>query len=135
MSAIHATVPAPSGSLVRTGLGAAAAASIATTAVAAAGAAAGISLDMGGETLHVLAFAELTAFFSLVGLVLAAVVSRVARRPRSTFVRTTVTLTALSFVPDLIVDAAPATKALLILTHVVAAAIVIPAVARRLRNS
>ena len=58
--------------------------------------------------------------------------SRKARRPRSTFIRTTVALTVLSLVPDVIADAAPATKALLMLTHLVAAAIVIPAVARRL---
>ena len=58
-----------------------------------------------------------------------------ARRPRSTFVRTTVVLTVLSLVPDLIVDAAPATTALLMLTHLVAAAIVVPAVARRLAGS
>ena len=58
--------------------------------------------------------------------------SRKARRPRSTFIRTTVALTVLSFVPDVIADATPATKALLMLTHLVAAAIVIPAVARRL---
>ena len=38
----------------------------------------------------------------------------------------------LSFVPDVLVDATVATKALLILTHVVAATIVVPAVARRL---
>ena len=43
-----------------------------------------------------------------------------------------VVLTVLSLVPDVIVDATPATKALLMLTHLVAAAIVIPAVARRL---
>ncbi len=44
-------------------------------------------------------------------------------------------LTVLSLVPDVIVDAAPATKALLMLTHLVAAAIVVPAVARRLAGS
>ena len=41
-------------------------------------------------------------------------------------------LTALSLVPDVLVDAAVATQLLLMLTHLVAAAIVIPAVARRL---
>lgn len=138
MSATYAPAPAARPSavpLVRDGVGATILACAATTVVAAAGAAAGISLDLGGQTLHVIAFAELTAFFSLVGLAIASVMSRVARRPRRTFVRTTVVLTVLSLVPDLIVDAAPATKALLMLTHVVAAAIVIPAVARRLRNS
>jgi hypothetical protein len=41
-------------------------------------------------------------------------------------------LTALSLVPDLLADALAATKMLLMLTHLVAAAIVIPAIARRL---
>jgi hypothetical protein len=64
--------------------------------------------------------------------VLAVVLRRFARRPRRAFVRTTVALTVLSLVPDIIADAASSTKVLLMVTHVVAAAIVIPAVARRL---
>jgi hypothetical protein len=120
------------GALVVTGIAATAAASLATMAVAAAGHAAGISLDLSGVPIPVTGFGTLTAVFSLVGLVLAAVLSRFARAPRRTFVRTTVALTVLSLVPDVIVDAGPATKALLMLTHLVAAAIVIPAVARRL---
>ncbi|GAA3918604.1 DUF6069 family protein [Actinoplanes auranticolor] len=114
------------------GLAATAAAGAATMIVAAAGEAAGISLDVSGAPIPVSGFGVLTAVFSVVGLVLAAVLSRTARHPRRAFVRTTVILTALSLVPDVIVDAAPATKALLMLTHLVAAAIVIPAVARRL---
>ena len=125
-------VTASTASLVGHGLGTTVLASGATVAVAAAGQAAGISLDVGGAPIPVLGFATLTAFFSVIGLVLAVVLARLARHPRSTFVRTTVVLTALSLVPDVIVDAAPATKALLMLTHLVAAAIVIPAVARRL---
>jgi Family of unknown function (DUF6069) len=120
--------------LSRTGVAAAAAASAATMIVAAGGHAAGISLDMAGAPIPVQGFGVLTAVFSLVGLVLAAVLSRTARNPRRTFVRTTVVLTALSLVPDVIADAGLATKALLMLTHLVAAAIVIPAVARRLRG-
>ena len=42
------------------------------------------------------------------------------------FVRITVALTALSLVPDLTADATTATIATLMLTHLVAAAIVIP---------
>jgi len=122
------------GALTRTGVAAAAAASAATMIVAAGGHAVGISLDMAGAPIPVQGVGVLTAVFSLVGLVLAAVLSRTARNPRRTFVRTTVVLTALSLVPDVIADADPATKALLMLTHVVAAAIVIPAVARRLRG-
>jgi uncharacterized protein DUF6069 len=119
-------------SLLGAGAVATVVASAATPVVAAAGRAAGISLDIAGAPIPVLGFANLTAFFSLIGLVLAVVLARTARRPRHTFVRTTVALTVLSLVPDVIVDAAPATKALLMLTHLVAAAIVIPAVARRL---
>jgi hypothetical protein len=135
MSATDTTVTASTsttGSLVRTGVVAAVLASGATTIIAAVGSAAGISLDVGGAPLPVAGFAVLTAIFSLVGLALAAVMARKARRPRSTFVRTTVALTVLSFVPDVIADAAPGTKALLMFTHLVAAAIVIPSIARRL---
>jgi len=107
-------------------------ASVATSAVAAAGNAAGISLDISGAPIPVTGFATLTAIFSVVGLVLAAALARFARRPRTVFVRTTVVLTALSLVPDVLADAASGTKVLLMLTHLVAAAIVIPAVARRL---
>jgi peptidoglycan/LPS O-acetylase OafA/YrhL len=67
-------------------------------------------------------------------VVLAVVLRRTARNPRRIFIRTTVVLTALSLVPDVIADADPATKGLLMLTHLVAAAIVIPAVARRVRS-
>jgi hypothetical protein len=135
MSATYTTVPGvttTTGSLIGAGVVATALASVATSIVAAAGHAAGISLDIGGAPIPVQGFAVLTTFFSLIGLVLAVVLSRVARRPRSTFIRSTVVLTVLSLVPDVLADATPATQALLMLTHLVAAAIVIPAVARRL---
>ena len=41
-------------------------------------------------------------------------------------------LTALSLIPDAIADANSTTKALLMLTHLVAAMIVVPAITRRL---
>jgi hypothetical protein len=118
--------------LLGAGVLATAVASGATAAVAAAGHAAGISLDVSGAPIPVSGFAVLTAVFSLVGLVLAVVLARFDRRPRTAFVRTTVALTVLSLVPDVIADATSGTKMLLMLTHLVAAAIVIPAVARRL---
>jgi len=120
------------GALTRTGVAAAAGASAATMTVAAVGHAAGISLDMGGAPIPVTGFGVLTAVFSLVGLVLAVALSRKARNPQRTFIRTTMVLTVLSLVPDVLADAGPATKALLMVTHLVAAAIVIPAVGRRL---
>lgn len=118
--------------LVGTGLAATAVASGATALVAAAGHAAGISLNVSGAPIPVSGFAMLTAIFSGIGVVLAVVLARVARRPRTVFVRTTVVLTVLSLVPDIIAEATTATKLLLMLTHLVAAAIVIPAVARKL---
>ncbi|SHN47006.1 DUF6069 family protein [Cryptosporangium aurantiacum] len=134
MTTTHATLPAvsPTRSMVVAGIAATAAASIATTAVAAAGRAAGISLDIAGAPIPLLGFTQLTAIFSLVGVVLAVALGRFARHPRRTFVRATVALTVLSLVPDVLVDAAPSTKILLMVTHVVAAAIVIPAIARRM---
>ena len=126
------TTTAPAKPLIRDGLAATALAAVATATVAAVGDAVGISLEVGGAPIPVSGFAVLTAVFSLVGLVLALVLNRFARRPRTAFVRTTVALTALSLVPDVIADASTATKALLMLTHLVAAAIVIPAIARRL---
>lgn len=134
MTAIATTAPRTTStrSLLGTGLVATAAAAVATPVVAAAGHAAGISLDIGGMPIPLLGFVNLTVFFSLIGLVLAVVLARVARHPRRTWIRTTVVLTALSLVPDVLVDAAVTTQLLLMVTHLVAAAIVIPAVARRL---
>jgi hypothetical protein len=137
MTATYATTTAPRAtssitSVLVGGLAATAAASAATPAVAAAGWALGISLDVEGAPIPVLGFATLTALFSVVGLVLAVALAKLARRPQRTWIRTTVTLTVLSFAPDLLFPMAPSTRVLLVLTHVVAAAIVIPVVARRL---
>ncbi|MEV4894564.1 DUF6069 family protein, partial [Nonomuraea sp. NPDC055795] len=114
------------------GLAAAGVAGAATAAVAAAGEFAGISLVVGGVPIPVAGFGVLTIIFSVVGLLLALLLARRARRPRTAFVRTTIALTVLSLVPDVLVDATAATRVLLMLTHVIAAAIVVPAIARRL---
>ena len=118
--------------LVVTGLVATVVASVATTVVAAVGHAAGISLDISDEAIPLWGFAQLTAVFSLIGVGLAVVLARRAAAPRRTFVRTTVGLTALSLVPDVLADATVPTIGLLMLTHLVAASIVIPALASRL---
>ncbi|MEJ2887687.1 DUF6069 family protein [Actinomycetospora aeridis] len=118
--------------LVRDGLAATAVAAAATATVAAAADVVGIGATVGGAPIPPLGFAVLTAIFSVVGVLLALGLARWARRPRSTFVRTTVVLTVLSLVPDVLADASVTTKVVLMLTHVVAAAIVVPAVARRL---
>ncbi len=78
-----------------------------------------------------LGFAQLTVVGAALGLLLAWLAGRAAH-PRRVFVRTTVALTALSVVPDLTLSFDAASRAVLVLTHVVAAAIVVPVLARRL---
>lgn len=129
------TTTAPVGtatrSLWRTGLRAGVIAAAATTAVAGVAHAAGVSLETApGEAIPVLGFGQLTLFFSVVGILIARAIGRRGRTPRTTLVRTTVALTALSLVPDLALSAGAATKCTLILTHLVAAAIVVPALCK-----
>jgi hypothetical protein len=71
------------------GVAAAVVASVTTTALAAVASAAGVSsADGTGSSIPIAAFAQLSLVFSLVGVGVAAIVARKARRPRSTFVRT-----------------------------------------------
>ena len=118
--------------LLRVGLLAVLLAAVATMALAAAGHAAGISLDMAGKPIPVSAFGFLTFSFGLVGVLLAAALSRWSSQPRRAFVTTTAVLTVLSLVPDVLADVAGSTRALLITSHLVAAAIIVPPLARRL---
>jgi hypothetical protein len=115
------------------GIAAGLAAAAATTTVAGVARAAGVALAAEGEQIPLLGFAQITFIFSIVGLILAAVLRRKAARPRRTFVRTTVALTAVSLAAPFTLPMDGVSIAVLILTHVVAAAIVIPAVASRLR--
>jgi hypothetical protein len=69
---------------------------------------------------------------AVIGTVLAVSLTKWARRPQRTFVVTTVVLTAVSLVPDVMANATTGSKLVLMLTHVVAAAIVVPALAKRL---
>ncbi len=120
--------------LWKTGAVAGVAAAASTTGVAALAEAADVSLKVSGEAIPVLGFAQLTLVGAIIGTILAVVLSHRARRPQHTFVVTTVTLTALSLIPDVLADAATSTRVVLALTHVVAAAIVIPALASRLSD-
>jgi len=80
-------------------------------------------------------FAMGTLMWSVVGIVLAVVLARWAKRPARTFVVTTVVLTVLSLAgPVMAVDTATATKVVLALSHLVAAAVVIPPLALRLSH-
>ena len=95
-------------------------------------------VDPAKATIPLSGFTTLTLGFSLIGVALAAILARTAKRPRSTFVRTTVVLLVLSIVPDFVAipklspDFDTATTWTLAAMHLVAAAIVIPVLARRL---
>ena len=125
---------APTKQLWKTGVVAGLTASVATVAVAAAAKAIDIPIEVGGKAIPLLGFAQLTFVGALIGTILAVVLSYRASRPRRTFLVTTVALTLLSVVPDVLADAHTATRFTLALTHVVAAAIVIPALSSRLSD-
>ncbi|MDP9335888.1 MAG: DUF6069 family protein [Actinomycetota bacterium] len=120
--------------LWRTGAMAGLAASVATFAFAALARAIDVPLTVAGDSIPLVGFAQVTFVASIIGTVLAVVFSRRADNPRRTFVTTTIVLTVMSFVPDVLADAHTATKIALALSHVVAAAIVIPALASRLTD-
>lgn len=110
-------------------------AAAATTAVAAVAHAAGVSLAIEGEQIPLAGFAQLTLICVVIGIVFAAALRRWAGNPRVAFVHTSIVLTALSLIPDVIVNATADTKLTLMVTHLVAAAIVIPVIGARLRRS
>lgn len=122
--------------LARTGFLAVLAAMVATTLAAALAQAGGVRFEVpeGGETIPLAGFAVVTGFFSVVGVVIAAALLRWSARPTVRFIRTAVTLTAISLVPPLLVEASAATATSLIALHLVAAAVVIPTLARSLRT-
>jgi peptidoglycan/LPS O-acetylase OafA/YrhL len=110
-------------------------AAVATSTTAGVARAFGVSLDVSGKAIPVLGFAQLTFFAAIIGTVIAVVLARRATRPQRTFVTTTIALSALSIVPDVLADAHATTRFTLALTHIVAAAIVIPALASRLHTT
>ncbi|MGW3989543.1 DUF6069 family protein [Streptomyces sp. NPDC004830] len=74
-------------------------------------------------------------FWSVAGIVLAVVLARWARRPARTFTVTTVALTVLSLAgPVVAPHTALSTQAVLAVSHLVAAAVIIPALAGRLSH-
>jgi hypothetical protein len=114
------------------GLVSGAVAAVATTAVAGIARAAGVPLAIDGEQIPLFAFGQLTLMGAVIGTVLAVSFAKWARRPRRTFVVTTVALTAVSLVPDVLADAGTGSKLVLMFTHLVAATIVVPTLAKRL---
>jgi hypothetical protein len=131
--------PAPASRRLRrlagTGLVAALAAMVATTLAAALarGAGADFAIPDGGETIPLSGFAVVTGFFSVVGVAIAAAFLRWSARPAERFRWTAVSLTAISLVPPFLSGAHGGTVAALLGLHLVAAAVMIPVLARSLR--
>ncbi len=120
--------------LARTGLLAALAAAVATGLGAALAGAAGVSLEVEGGTLPASGIAFVTGVLSLVGVALAAALLRWSSRSDALFVRLAVGLTVLSLVPPVVWADDAGTTVTLIALHLVAAAVVVPTLAGRLRS-
>jgi hypothetical protein len=123
--------------LWKVGAAAALVGAVATEAVAGIARAVGVPMQAGGfgashaEAIGVGSFAMATVINLIVGTMLAAALVRWARHQERTFVRTALTLTAVSFVPVLLAaHTAGSTKVTLALTHLVVAAIAIPKLRR-----
>jgi hypothetical protein len=122
--------------MVVTGLVAVPAAMLATTLAAALARALGVDFEVpeGGEVIPLPGFAVVTGVFSAVGVLIAAALLRWSSRPAERFVQIALSLTAVSLVPPLLSGAGPATTTALVGLHLVAAAVMIPTLARSLRT-
>lgn len=125
--------------VVRVGAAAGIVAAAATTVVAVVAKVADVPMRAAphsataGRAIPMSGFAQGTLMCTAIGVVLALAFAHWARRPARTFAAVTIVLTLVSFAGPITTGyATTGTRLVLALTHVVAAAIVIPAVARRL---
>ncbi len=116
--------------LPRTTASAGAIAAAVTTAGAAVLRAAGVPLAVHGE-IPLASFAQLTFIGAVLSGVLLAVLNRRNSAPRQRFVRISAGLTALSCILPVAFAETTASKITLVALHLVAAAIIIPVLARR----
>ncbi len=130
----HVTRDAPvaptdhrTGWLARRGALAGAIAAVGTTVVAGIASAADVSLEIKGEAVPIAAF----AWWTLVAAALGVVLARLLRHRRRFLVVTTIA-TGLSLIPAIASPDDAATKVVLVATHLLAAAIIIPTLARKL---
>jgi hypothetical protein len=101
------------------------------TAVAAAAHAAGVPLAVDGEQIPLLGFAQMTFIGAVLGGFIVAALNRWSGRARQRFQVIAAALTVLSCVPSVALPPDTATKLTLVATHLVAAAIIVPVLARR----
>jgi L-alanine-DL-glutamate epimerase-like enolase superfamily enzyme len=113
--------------LIRVGALAGAIAAACTTVAAAIASAADVSLEVDATAIPVAAFTLWTIVGAVLGVVLARLLSR-----RRRFVVVTTIATGLSLVPAIASADDTATRAVLVGAHLLAAAIIIPALARPL---
>ena len=95
--------------------------------MAAIASAAGVSLEINAEAIPIPAF----AWWTIIGAVLGIVLARLLRDRRRFVVVTTVAV-GLSLIPAIAAPDDTATKAVLVGAHILAAAIIIPTLSRRL---
>ncbi|MEU3936218.1 DUF6069 family protein [Streptomyces sp. NPDC029044] len=114
---------------------------VATEAFALVARAAGVPMEAAGPGAEEAAEIPVGGFFggvvfwSVAGVVLAVALARWAGRPARTFTVTTVALTALSLAgPAAAPHTATSTRIVLAAAHVVAAAVIVPLLARRLAH-
>ena len=119
----------------RAALTSGAVAAVATTAVAAVADAAGVPFAIDGEAIPLLGFAQMTLVGAVLGGLLAAALNRFATNApaRRRFVQVTAALTALSCVPSVAWLPDNASRIVLVAIHLLAAAIIVPALARHTR--
>jgi MFS family permease len=110
-------------------------AAVSTTAVAAVALAADVPLEVDGEQIPLLGFAQMTLVGAVLGGLIAGVLGRFVARPRRWFVAAAVLLTVLSCVPPVVYPPDIATKAVLVAIHLIAALIVVPSLARQVRST
>ena len=140
MSATNPSVPASAtstdttsirpASLRRTTVLVGLAAAAAVTAVAAAAHAAGASLEVQGEMIPLAGIAQMVFIGAVIGGLLLAALNRWSDDARRRFLQVTAVLTALSCVPSVALPDDVATKATLVALHLLAAAIIVPVLAR-----
>lgn len=127
-------------SLVTGGLAAGVAAAVTNLVVVAAAEGLDVSLKVSGsgtaspQSIPIAGFVSMTLLGALLGILLAAGAARWARQPVSRFVSVAVALTALSLIPSALAAADGATLLVLVVTHVAAAAIIVPTLAARLHR-
>jgi len=112
----------------RFGLAAGVIAATATTASVVVLRAVGVPLEVGAEPIPLLGFAQMVMLGTVIGIVMA------RHMRRTSFIRATVVLAAVSCIPSVALGTGVGSKLALVLTHVIAAAIVVPWFARRLSD-